>query len=62
MLDTFAEVPGYPFVFVIFWGAAGFFLLVMARHLRVFAVARPSPPVAHLPARMVGHREYPIVQ
>ena len=62
MFDTFAEVPGYPFVFVIFWGAAGFFLLVMARHLRVFAVARPSHPFANVPARMAGLAEYAFVQ
>ena len=62
MFDTFAEVPGYPIVFVVFWGAAAFFLLVMARHLRVFAVARPSRPFANVPARMVGLAEYAFVQ
>ena len=42
MFEPFAEVPAYPLVFPIFWGAAAFFALAMARHLRVFAVARPS--------------------
>ena len=51
MFDTFAEVPAYPLVFPIFWGAAAFFVLAMARHLRVFAVARPSRPVRQRPAR-----------
>src|SRR5204863_601813 len=62
LFGTFAEVPGYPFVFIVFWGAAAFFLLVMARHLRVFAVARPSHPFANVPARMVGLAEYAFVQ
>jgi hypothetical protein len=26
----------------VFWGAAAIFLLAMARHLRVFAAARPA--------------------
>ena len=44
MFEPFAEVPAYPLVFLVFWGAAAFFVLAMARHLRVFAVARPSRP------------------
>ena len=62
MFDTFAEVPAYPLVFPIFWGAAAFFLLAMARHLRVFAVARPSRPFANVPSRIVGLVEYAFVQ
>ena len=62
MFAPFAEVPGYPLVFIVFWGAAGFFLLAMARHLRVFAVARPSHPFANVPARVVGLVEYAFVQ
>ena len=41
MFPTFSHVPLYPAVFVVFWGAAVFFALVMARHLRVFAAAKP---------------------
>ncbi len=62
MFAPFADVPAYPLVFPIFWGAAAFFLLVMARHLRVFAVARPSRPFANVPARVVGLVEYAFVQ
>ena len=62
MFDTFAEVPGYPIVFLIFWGAAAFFLLAMARHLRVFAVARPSRPFANVPVRVVSLVQYAFVQ
>ncbi len=62
MFAPFAEVPGYPLVFVVFWGAAAFFLLAMARHLRVFAVARPSHPFADVPTRIVGLVEYAFVQ
>ena len=49
MFEPFAEVPAYPLVFPVFWGAAMFFVLAMARHLRVFAVARPSQPVRERP-------------
>ncbi|HEU4672926.1 MAG TPA: hypothetical protein VFS32_08515, partial [Candidatus Limnocylindrales bacterium] len=56
MPDYFPHVPGYPLVFVVFWGAAAFFALAMARHLRVFAAAHaPGPdPLAGLPLRLGG--------
>ena len=55
--------PRYPLVFPIFWGAAAFFVLAMARHLRVFAVARPSAPVRERPGcGSVGLVEYAFVQ
>ena len=44
MFAAFAEVPVYPLVFPVFWGAVAFFVLVMARHLRVFAVVRAAGP------------------
>src|SRR6476659_8562730 len=62
MFAPFAEVPGYPLVFLVFWGAAAFFLLAMARHLRVFAVARPSHPFNRIPTRVVSLVEYAFVQ
>ena len=62
MFPPYEDVPGYPLVFVIFWGSALFFVLVMLRHLRVFAVARPSRPFANVPARVVGLVEYAFVQ
>jgi len=62
MFEPFAAVPAYPLVFPIFWGAAVFFALAMARHLRVFAAARPSAPFTNLPARLVGLVEYAFVQ
>ena len=62
MFEPFAEVPAYPLVFPVFWGAAAFFALAMARHLRVFAVARPSRPFANVPARLVGLIQYAFVQ
>jgi Fe-S oxidoreductase/nitrate reductase gamma subunit len=34
----------------------------MARHLRVFAVARPSRPFANVPARIVGLVQYAFIQ
>jgi hypothetical protein len=62
MFEPFIEVPAYPLVFPVFWGAAIFFTLAMARHLRVFAVARPSRPFGNVPARLVGLVQYAFVQ
>ena len=36
--------PGLPARLPVFWGAAAFFVLAMARHLRVFAAVRASRP------------------
>ena len=64
MFEPFAEVPGYPLVFVLFWGAAAFFALAMARHLRVFAAARAAgpSPFADIPQRFAGLVQYAFVQ
>ena len=64
MFEPFAEVPGYPLVFVLFWGAAAFFALAMARHLRVFAAARAAgpSPFADIPRRFAGLIQYAFVQ
>jgi Fe-S oxidoreductase len=66
MFPVFADVPGYPLVFLIFWGAALIFLLAMARHLRVFAAARPAVeqprPFGQIPARLAGLIEYAVFQ
>jgi Fe-S oxidoreductase len=62
MFEPFAEVPAYPLVLPLFWGAAVFFALAMARHLRVFAAARPSRPFANVPARVVGLVQYAFIQ
>jgi Fe-S oxidoreductase len=64
MFPFFADVPAYPLVFVVFWGAALFFALAMARHLRIFAAARaegPSP-FDDVPARLVGLIQYAFIQ
>jgi len=58
MFPTFAHVTAYPLVFPLFYGAVVIFALVMARHLRIFAVARPSRPFANVPRRVVGFVEY----
>jgi Fe-S oxidoreductase len=66
MFPVFEHVPLYPLVFVVFWGSAAFFGLVMARHLRVFAAARPvveqPRPLADIPRRLAGLIEYALVQ
>ena len=54
MFEPFADVPAYPLVFPLFWGAAAFFALVMARHLRVFAAARNATPYDRIPTRRAG--------
>jgi Fe-S oxidoreductase len=62
VFDTFAHVPFYPLVFPLFWGAAAFFVLAMARHLRVFAAARNASPTDHPVKRLWGTIRYGIVQ
>jgi hypothetical protein len=64
LFGPFVDVPYYPLVFPLFWGAAALFVLAMARHLRVFAAARvegPSP-FADIPRRFVGLIEYAFIQ
>jgi len=66
MNGLFDHVPAYPAVFVVFWGAAILFVLAMARHLRVFAAARPvleqPRPLGAIGRRFVGLVEYALVQ
>src|SRR5256885_16112095 len=62
MFPVFGDVPAYPLVFPVFYGALAIFLLVMARHLRIFAAVRPTNPLPNFPARVTGLVEYAIVQ
>jgi Fe-S oxidoreductase/nitrate reductase gamma subunit len=66
VFSQFADVPAYPLVFVLFWGAAAIFVLAMARHLRVFAAAHPvqpqPAPFGDIPRRLGGLVEYALVQ
>jgi Fe-S oxidoreductase/nitrate reductase gamma subunit len=66
MFPVFADVPAYPLVFVVFWGAAAIFALAIARHLRVFAAARPvveqPRPFGQIGRRLAGLIEYALVQ
>ena len=62
MFPTFAHVTAYPLVFPLFYGAVVIFGVVMARHLRIFAVARPSRPFANVPRRVVSLVEYALAQ
>jgi Fe-S oxidoreductase len=63
-LPGFEHVPAYPLVFPVFWGAFGIFLLVVMRHVRVFAAAHPGGSVAfdRVPRRLWGVVQYAIVQ
>ncbi|HZC33883.1 MAG TPA: (Fe-S)-binding protein [Candidatus Bathyarchaeia archaeon] len=66
MFPIFADVPAYPLVFVVFWGAAAVFALAMARHLRVFEATTPAAvqpaPFGQIGRRLVGLVEYAFVQ
>jgi Fe-S oxidoreductase/nitrate reductase gamma subunit len=62
MFPAFEHVPAYPLVFPLFYGAVVAFCLVMARHLRIFAVARPSNPFGSVPRRVVGLVDYAFAQ
>jgi Fe-S oxidoreductase len=64
MFPYFADVPAYPLVFALFWGAMLFFALAMARHLRIFAAVRASgpSPFDRFPARVAGLVQYAFVQ
>ena len=64
MFETFAEVPAYPLVFPLFWGAFAIFALIVARHLRIFAAAGTDGPsaISQIPRRAWGLFEYAILQ
>ncbi|HEY5434288.1 MAG TPA: (Fe-S)-binding protein, partial [Candidatus Limnocylindrales bacterium] len=64
MFETFAEVPAYPLVFPIFWGAFGIFALIVARRLRVFTAAHADGPSgsSEIGRRLLGLVRYTILQ
>ncbi len=64
MFDAFAEVPAYPLVFPIFWGAFGVLMLVLARRLRVFTAVRSgaSTSDAQIGRRAWGLFRYTVLQ
>ena len=64
MFPAFADVPGYPLVFPLFWGAFAIFLLELARHLRIFAAAGGPGPrgLDRWPRRLGGLIRFTILQ
>jgi Fe-S oxidoreductase len=64
LFGPFVDVPLYPLVFPLFWGAVVFFCLAMARHLRVFAAVRAEGPnpFTEVPRRFVGLIRYAFIQ
>jgi len=62
MPAAYADVPGYPLVFLVVYGALAYFALAMARHVRVFAAAGPSSPFASVPRRAWGLFVYALAQ
>src|SRR5262245_48796298 len=59
MFDAFAEVPVYPLVFPIFWGAFAIFALLMVRRWRVFEAVHAVGPYS---AREVPIRAWGVVR
>ncbi len=59
MFPAYAEVPFYPLVFPIFWGAFALFLVVIARRLRVMTAVRSEGPVG---MSEVGRRTWGLVR
>ena len=62
MTESLSHVPWYPLVFPLFYGALAVFSLLMARHLRVFAAARPVRPFADARRRTAALVRYALVQ
>ncbi len=62
MTESIGRVPWYPLVFPLFYGALAVFGLLMARHLRVFAAARPARPFADVPRRTRALARYALLQ
>ena len=62
MTESLARVPWYPLVFPLIYGALAVFGLLMARHLRVFAAARPVRPFADVRRRTAALVRYALVQ
>jgi Fe-S oxidoreductase len=60
----FAEVPAYPLVFPIFWGAFAIFALLMVRRLRVFEAVQDVGPDLRgaIPTRAWGVLRYAFLQ
>ena len=56
------HVPFYPLAPLLFASAVVLFVLLMARHLRVWAYARPAPSVRDEPGRLSSLIKYAIVQ
>jgi Fe-S oxidoreductase len=56
MFDAFAQVPAYPLVFPIFWGAFAAFALLMVRRWRVFEAVHAVGPYSprEIPVRAWG--------
>jgi Fe-S oxidoreductase/nitrate reductase gamma subunit len=64
MFGAFSEIPYYPLVLPIFWGAMAVFLLVTARHVRVWTKVATIPPRARVDVsrRIGGLIRYAIIQ
>jgi ferredoxin len=59
MFPAYADVPLYPLIFPIFWGAFALFMIIIARRLRVWTAVRAGGPVA---LSEVGRRAWGLVR
>ena len=64
MFEQFAEVPFYPLVFPVFWGAFAIFALMVVRRLRVFTAAHADGPSgsSEIGRRLVGLVRFTVLQ
>ena len=64
MFGAFNDIPAYPLVLPIFWGSMAVFLLIVVRHVKVWAKAASIPPRAgvDVPRRLGGLIRYAIIQ
>jgi Fe-S oxidoreductase len=53
MFEAYADVPAYPLVFPIFWGAFALFALILVRRIRVFTATHADGPHG---LRQIGRR------
>ena len=62
LVATYDEIPGYPLVFALVAGAIAYFVLATARHVRVMALARPTPLLGGVPDRIRSLVVYALAQ
>ena len=62
LTSAYADVPGYPLVFLVIAVSIAYFALATGRHVRLFAHARASRPFDDVPGRTRGIVVYALAQ